>query len=152
MFNLNFELTPTREMRGLFDRIELDMSNLGGDPFETVRVSVQKFGSYSLEYDRRKSSYFYDDTLEMSGPGDPGTIAVPDHHRFDFDRVRDTVGFSLNLSRAARLDVGFDRFTKRGDSTTTLDIQRDEFELERPIDESKSDVRAAFHVGRLGCG
>ena len=37
LFNLNFELTPSEEMRSLFDRVELDMTNLGGDPFETIR-------------------------------------------------------------------------------------------------------------------
>jgi len=137
LFNLNFELTPTDEMRGLFDRIELDMTNLGGDPFETIRFSVQKFGHYTLRYDRRKSSYIYGDT-------DPNLSDVLDLHRFDFDRVRDTVDFTLQLSSSAQLDLGFDRSTKKGQSTTTLDIQRDVFELERPVDESLSDYHLAF--------
>ena len=144
LFNLNFELTPPEEMRKLFDRVELDMTNLGGDPFETVRFSVQKYGAFSLKYDRRKSTYFYDDIILPVDLSDPELSNAGDFHRYDFDRIRDTVDFNLQLSRAAQLDFGFDRFTKKGHSTTTLDIQRDEFELDKPIDESMSEYMLAF--------
>ena len=143
LFNLNFELTPTDEMRGLFDRIELDMTNLGGDPFETLRFSIQKFGRFSLKYDRLKSAYFYDDILAGSME-DSSPSPMHDYHTFDFDRVHDRVNFNLHLSNAAQLDFGFDRFTKKGHSTTTADIERDEFELDKPIDETMSDYSVAF--------
>lgn len=144
LFNVNFELTPPEEMRKLFDRVELDMTNLGGDPFETIRFSIQKYGVFSLKYDRRKSTYFYDDIILPVDLSDPELSNAGDFHRYDFDRVRDTVDFNLQLSRAAQLDFGFDRFTKKGHSTTTLDIQRDEFELDKPIDESMSEYMLAF--------
>ena len=143
LFNLNFELTPTGEMRGLFDRVELDMTNLGGDPFETLRFSIQKFGRFSLKYDRLKSAYFYDDIL--TGPTESSSpTPAHDYHTFNFDRVHDRVNFNLHLSNVAKLDFGFDRFTKKGHSTTTLDIERDEFELDKPIDETMSDYSVAF--------
>ena len=144
LFNLNFELTPTGEMRGLFDRVELDMTNLGGDPFETLRFSIQKFGRFSLKYDRLKSTYFYDDIILPVPLSDPALSNAGDLHAFNFDRVHDRVNFNLSLSHAAQLDFGFDRFSKKGHSTTTIDIERDEFELDKPIDETMSDYSVAF--------
>jgi len=144
LFNLNFELTPTDQMRHLFDRIELDMTNLGGDPFETLRASIEKYGRFSLKYDHLKSAYFYNDIILPAALGDPALSNAGDFHTFDFDRVRDTVRFNLWLGKAAQLDFGFDRFTKTGKSTTTLDLERDEFELDKPIDESMSEYRLAL--------
>ena len=144
LFNLNFELTPTAEMRHLFDRIDLDMTNMGGDPFETLRASIEKYGRFSLKYDRLKSTYFYDDTILPVEFGDPALSNAGDFHTFDFDRVRDTLRFNLSLGQAAQLDFDFDRFTKTGTSTTTLDIERDEFELDKPIDETMSEYRLAL--------
>lgn len=144
LFNLNFELTPSDDMRHLFDRMDLAMTNLGGDPFETIRFSVKRYGHFSLTYDRRKSTFFYDDTILPPELSDPELSNVGDLHRFDVDRVHDTVDFRLNLSSAARLDFGFDRLTRQGRSSTTMDIQRDEFELDQPIDESMSEYRLGF--------
>ncbi len=144
LFNLNFELTPTAEMRHLFDRIDLDITNMGGDPFETLRTSIEKYGRFSLTYDRLKSTYFYDDIILPVALGDPALSNAGDFHTFDFDRVRDTVRFNLSLGRSARLDFDFNRFTKTGESATTLDIERDEFELDKPIDESMSEYRVAL--------
>ncbi|HSG64111.1 MAG TPA: hypothetical protein VLD39_03890, partial [Gammaproteobacteria bacterium] len=39
-------------------------------------------------------------------------------------------------SPATQLSFGIERQTRKGASTTTLDIERDEFELDRPLDES----------------
>lgn len=142
LFNLNFEFVPSRELRPALDRVEFGLGNLGGDPFETLRLSVEKYGRYHLEYDRRKSSYFYEDIILPPALGSAALANAGDFHTFDFDRVRDTASLEVRLNKAAKLDLGFDRFTKRGHSSTTMDIERDEFEFDKPIDESMNEYHA----------
>lgn len=144
LFDLNLHLIPDGSLRSFADRVHLDMSNLGGDPFETISLGVEKFGSYNFRFDRRESDYFYSDIiLPKELAGDPAIALAGDFHTFDFRRVRDTASLDITLSSAAKLTLGFERFTRTGEGTTTLDIQRDEFELDKPIDESLN----AYNVG-----
>ena len=132
LFGFNLELSPG----GFADHFEVSASNLGGDPFETLRLRMRKNGRYELTYDRRESRYFYEDTILPPDLADIRLSSGGDFHHFDFERVTDTAGLTWRLSPAAKLRFGFERTTKRGESTTTLDISRDEFELDKPIDES----------------
>ncbi len=142
LFNLNFEFVPSSDRRPVVDRVEFDLNNFGGDPFETLRLSVEKHGRYHLEYDRRKSSYFYEDIILPLALGSAALANAGDFHTFDFDRVRDAASLEIRLNKAAKFNLGFDRFTKTGRSATTMDIQRDEFEFDRPIDESMNEYHA----------
>ena len=144
LFDLSFVYAPTGEEQRLVDRVDLEARNLGGDPFEHLRLGIRKFGAFTFTYDRRTSSYFYDDLILPVALADPNASNAGDFHTFDFDRVRDTAKLDLRLSERAKLSFGFDRFTKKGESTTTLDISRDEFELDRPIDESLNGYRGSF--------
>ena len=143
LFDLTLDLVPGSGLRSYFDRFRLDLSNYGGDPFETLRLDVVKRGSFDFRYDRRKSDYFYQDRLLPPGEPDLRLSNAGDFHHFDFERVRDSADLDVDLGARAALTFGFDRFTKRGEGTTTLDLSRDEFELDRIIDESSN----AWHVG-----
>jgi len=136
LFELSFHFVPQEgdAAKQMVDRINLDVNNFGGDPFETLSLGVQRFDRFEFRYNRSKSEYFYNDTL--------GTL--PDLHGFDFERVRDHASLDLDLTKRATFTFGFDRFTKTGNSTTTLDVQRDEFEFDKPIDESLNDYQVGF--------
>ncbi len=144
LFDLSFDFAPAGSMRGAVDRVHLDLSNLGGDPFETMDLRVDKFGAYKFKYQRSKSDYFYHDqflppelvNFRLSNGGD--------FHTFDFERVRENADLTVTVSPRAKFVFGFDRTTKIGESTTTLDISRDEFEFDKPIHESLNDYRAGF--------
>lgn len=142
LFAFRFELKPENDR--FVDLVTLDVGNLGGDPFESIYFGVRKFGKLDFAYSRTKSDYFYEDTILPVSQSNPSLSNAGDFHTFDFDRVRDRATFGFQLAPRAKLDVGFERFTKRGESTTTLDIQRDEFELDRPIDESYDNLRVGF--------
>lgn len=144
LFDLTLRLVPEEGLRGVADEMTLDLANFGGDPFETLSLGVRKHGSYDFRYHRRKSSYFYEDLILPPDLADVRLSSGGDFHTFDFDRVRDSARLGLQLTRAAKLSFGFERFTKRGESTTTLDLQRDEFELDRPIDETMDEYLAGF--------
>ncbi|MEM9556905.1 MAG: hypothetical protein AAGC60_21780 [Acidobacteriota bacterium] len=142
LFELRLDAT---DLGSALDRATLDIDNYGGDPFETLRLDLRKHGSWNFSYQRTKSAYFYDDLiLPVEQAGDPALALAGDFHTFDFDRVRDTAKFGLRFSPRAKLDVGLERWTKRGESTTTLDISRDEFEFDQPIDDSFDQLRVGF--------
>ena len=144
LFNLHFNLIPSKGDRRFADQVTFEANNLGGDPFESFHLGVRKYGSYQLDYRRTRSDYFYSDLLLPAALIDLDKSNGGDFHHFDFERVRDTAKLSLDVSQAAQLTFGMERFTKRGESTTTLDISRDEFELDKPIEESMNSYYAAF--------
>ena len=87
LFHLNLDFAPPAELRQYFDHLEMNMSNLGGDPFESLRFTVERHGRYALKLERRKSAYFYEDIiLPLELAGDPSLAAAGDFHHFDPDR------------------------------------------------------------------
>ena len=142
-FNLSFQ--PENGLKSLFDHLEVRVLNLGGDPYETISVGLRKYGRYEMRYDRRKSAYFYHDlTRTESG-------ALFDFHTFDFDRVHDSGTAKVQLAKAIHLFFDFNRYAKKGLSTTTLDVNRVEFEFEQPVREDSREVAAGIDV-RFGGG
>jgi hypothetical protein len=123
-FKLHFLPSANSKFKKLFDRVDISMHEIGVEPFQSISLSAVKYGTYKFKFDRRKSSYFYNDVLEGH-----------DFQTFDFDRVQNSASLKVWLCKAARLYVGFENYTKKGNSTTSLDINRDEFEFDRPVNE-----------------
>jgi hypothetical protein len=143
LFGLDLQFTPPPELRAFADRIDLELTDFGGDPFESLHLGVRKFGAFNFRFDHTKSSTFYDDQLIPSEQLDVALYNGGDFHRFDFERVRDAARLDVDLTSRAKVDFGFERSTKVGTGTTTFDVERDEFQLVRPIDESLD----AYHGG-----
>ncbi|MCP4149038.1 MAG: hypothetical protein GY757_14920 [bacterium] len=129
LFSLSFHYTPDGKTKKLLDSLSLHVHNLGGDPFESFRLDAVKYGKYKFDYHRRKSTYFYQDILQGH-----------DFHHYNFERIHDSGMLKLWLSNAVRFYIDFDRYTKKGSSTTSLDISRDEYEFDKPVDESSSET------------
>ncbi|MGH9461714.1 MAG: hypothetical protein ACRD1X_10890 [Vicinamibacteria bacterium] len=144
LFEARFDYVATGSLRNVVDTISFDLDNYGGDPFETLRFDIRKFGKYSFAYERVKSTYFYDDIIFPPGFLDPSLDAEGDFTSFDVDRIRDHAAFDLTLTPRASLDFDFNRFTRRGESTTPLRIEGEVFQLERPIDETNNELGVAF--------
>ena len=140
LFDFSLHYVPAEQLKGFFDRLDVVASNFGGDPFETLHINIQKYGKYSFRYNRRKSTYFYADRIESS----PGLLY--DHHTFNFDRVADTGTLKVWIGNNVDLFLNFNRYTKKGESTTTFDINRIEFEFDKPIQE---DLKES-HKDRAG--
>ncbi len=138
LFNFNLHYQPGEDMN-LFDRLDVYANNLGGDPFETLSIFVQKYGGYQFRFDRRKSTYFYNDMHEAGGH-------LYDLHSFNFDRIRDTGSLKVMLHDAVDLIMSFDRYSKEGESTATFDINRIEFEFDEPVQEDYSQVSIGANV------
>ena len=133
LFNFNLHYSPGEKLQNLFDSLDLRVYNLGGDPFETFGLSIQKYGIYKFQYDRKKSTYFYEDLFEAGGH-------LYDMHTFDFDRVSDSGSLKVTLAKYADVYFNFDKYTKEGQSVTTFDINRIEFEFDKPIKEDSKSI------------
>lgn len=139
LFDLSLHYMPTVKFKNLFDRIDLNIYNFGGDPFETLGLAVQKFGKYKFQYDHKKSTYFYHDLHEVSGEHfDPLT--------FNFERIMDSALFEMSFGEYVDFYLNFDRYTKKGESTPTLDINRIEFEFDKPVEEESNELALGLDV------
>jgi len=141
LFNFNLQIVPNETFKNLFDRIDINMYNFGGDPYETFRLAIQKSGRYKFQYDRKKATYFYADQHEVGGH-------LLNPFSFDFDRTMDNIFFKLLINKNVDLYVNFDRYNKKGDSVITLDINRIEFEFDKPIQEDYKQMSLGvdFHM------
>lgn len=139
LFNFNLTYKPAQNFAKLFDRLDLSLNNFGGDPFETFSLNVQKFSKYSFKYNRRKSAYFYADQQESGGH-------LYDMHSFDFDRITDSGVLKVWLGKKADLYLNFDRYTKKGESITSYDIDRIEYEFDKPIHEDNKIIAIGLDV------
>jgi len=132
--NFNLSYQPDNGLKKYFDRLDVRVLNLGGDPYESISVGLQKYGRYKMQYDRRKSSYFYQD-LTRTEFG-----ALYDVFTFDFDRVQESGTAKVWLTKGINLYFDFNRYTKKGVSTTSLDVQRVEFEFDKPVQEDSREA------------
>lgn len=135
LFKVALHYQPVGKLKKYFDRLDMKPNYHGASPFETINVSLVKYGTYKFKYDRKKSSYFYRDILEGH-----------DFNTYDFDRVNDSASLKVWLCKSARFYMGFNRYTKKGDSTTSLDINRDEFEFDRPLDEESKEITLGLEM------
>lgn len=139
LFNFDLCYMPNEKLKKLLDRLDINVYNFGGDPFETLGLSIQKYGRYKFQYNRKKAAYFYHDLHEAGGN-------LYDLHAFDFDRVMDSGLLKVRLGSAFNLYLNFDRYTKKGDSVTTFDIDRIEFEFDKPIREDLKEVTVGVDI------
>lgn len=133
LFDFSLSYLPDVEAGAwLPDRVDVQASNLGGDPYDSIRLDVRKYDAYRFTYRHQTSDYFYDD----SALGSEFPDADGNFRRFDFERDTDQARLELELSDRTGLFLGYDRYEKSGKSLTVLDVEREEFELRKPIDET----------------
>lgn len=125
LFNFNLHYLPDSGIKKLFDRLDLKIYSFGGDPYESLGLSVVKYGKYSFDYTRGKLTYYYNDILQGG-----------DFHTMDFVRIHDSGKLKIWFAKYLKFYMSFDRYTKNGDSTISYDINRTEFEFDLPVKET----------------
>lgn len=134
LFSFNLTYAPEGTLKNMLDRVDLNLYNFGGDPFETLGLSVQKYGKYKFQYERKKAVYFYQDMHEVDGG------ELYDLQSFNFERTTDSGLLKILVSKNINLYLNFDRFSKKGESVTSFDINRIEFEFDKPIEEKSREI------------
>ena len=143
LFNVDLNVTPTDQ--GAFDVLNIAANGLG-DPFQSFGVTVKQYGRFNFRFRRNESAYFYKDTLLTPQLASIDQSSGGDFHTFDFNRTNDLIDLDLMFGRRAKMFVTLNRQTRIGEATTTLDVARDEFEFDRPIDETKNDYSVGFQL------
>ena len=144
LFGLELAFRPSGDLRSQVEQIDLDLDHMGGDPYGSFRFSARKAGAYDVRYHHSTSDYFYEDIILPTALATPSLDDEGDVSSFDFQRVRDAASVRMSVTPDANLRVGFDRYAKRGGRTLPMDIQRDVFELERPVAEELDDFNIGF--------
>ena len=142
LFRFQLSYSPAGDRRRLLDEATISVLSFGGDPFESFRLTMVKYGKYNLSYERLKAEYFYADE-QWTHPlyfWQMRESVGGDFHTADYDRVIDRAAAKIWLGNRAHLLFNFDRFSKKGNSTTTFDFARDEFEFDRPVDQTSKEV------------
>ena len=100
LFDFEINYTPNNTIKKYFDSFQVNLSHFGGDPFESFNVKMVKFGEYDFKYQRRKSTYFYDDIIL---PQELSSYLVSnggDFHSFNFDRIIDNSSLVSCIGRS----------------------------------------------------
>jgi len=142
VFNVDFEVNPVGS--GFFDVLRVEAHNFGGDPFQSLGLTLKSYGDYSFRYHRYQSAYFYRDTTLAPEDASIRASNAGDFTTFDIDRVRDVINLDVNVFSRAKVFLNFNRQARSGEGTMTFDLNRDEFETDRPIDERKDDYTVGF--------
>lgn len=132
--------SPENGFRRWLDRLDFRITHFGGDPFESLAVGIQKYGRYTMKYERKKATYFYEDLHR------PGDGSLYDLHTFGFERVVDAGSARVSLTKKVDILLSFDRFSRTGHSRTTQDIERVEFELEKPVNEEAKEIAVGLNI------
>ncbi len=132
LMTLKLSYKPIGKVKAFFDRMDVRVYHLGGEPFESFSANIVKYGKFDFKMERRKSNYYYKDHF-----------VGHDFHHYDFDRINDSASLKIWLCNFSRLYFNFNSYSKKGHSTTSLDVSRDEFEFESPVDETSKE----FSVG-----
>lgn len=130
------------------DTVRLQLTDLGGEPYERSRLELGRQGKYRLTYDRLSSEYVYDDVLVRPQDASVSGSTGGDFRRFDFERVRDQVSLAVNVSPSTEVALAYHRSRKHGDGTAPVEVSREEFVVARPIDETMDTVEASIAHAR----
>lgn len=140
LFGLDLAWRPERS--GALDDLTLEAQGLGGEPYESARLRARKSGLWDLKADFRSSSNFYRDAGYFFRDGG-------DLHSWDTKRAFYDLDFRVRATGWLTLRAGADRMNRDGSSTTSRDVQRDVFELQRPVDQTATNywLGADFRLG-----
>ncbi len=143
LFNLNFDVSSGRSQ--IINLVSVYAHGLG-DPYQSFGVTLKKFQSFVFRYRRRQSDYSYRDILLPPNSAVADISNGGDYHSFNFTRTEDAFDLRFNLSPKLELFSAFHRYTRSGESDTTLGVSRDTFELTRPLDQEKKEYTAGFQI------
>lgn len=129
----------------LFDRLQLNLSNWGGEPYNSLTLRLQKHQAYDFEYRYSKIDYFH----FVPGFSNPllSHGVLLGQHSYDITRRRSD--FTLRLmphSPRFKFRVGYTRNSSFGPSLTTFNAGGDEFVLRRLVKNSTDDYRVGVEA------
>ncbi len=131
------------------DRVQLNASSWGGDPYNTVRLFAEKAGHYQFSFDYRKVDYF-NFIPSFANPLLGQGIFLGQH---SFDSTRRTMDFELTLRPGARVSpfLAYSRNSGFGPGITTFTADGNEFAVTNRLRDTSDYYRGGiiFNLTRL---
>jgi hypothetical protein len=125
------------------DRFRLEIDTPHDEPVSRFRLTAADQQRWDLKASFTRSHYFYDVPQLFAAPV-AGDVRVDDLHDFDTRRVDGVVDLTVRAPHLPALFVGYRRYERHGDATSTVDVPLgDTFVIDGPLD-------SVVHVGKLG--
>jgi hypothetical protein len=139
VFSGEFFFAPAEGANTLLDRLQINVSNWGGEPYNTARIRMAKNRVYEIDFVYQNSAYFSSIPSFANPLFEAGSLQS--QHREDTS-LR-TAGLELRLrpGRSWTPYLNYQRTTRFGPVVTTLSGDGDEFLLGKDLDFSSDDLR-----------
>ena len=125
------------------DRLQLNASAWGGDPYNTLRLFAEKSGVYQFSFDYRKVDYF-NFIPTFANPLLAQGIFLGQH---SFDSTRRTMDFDLTLRPGATISpfIAYSRNSGFGPGVTTFTADGNEFAVTNQLRDTSDYYRGGVH-------
>lgn len=131
------------------DRLQLNASAWGGDPYNTLRLYAEKAGAYQFTFDYRKVDYF-NFIPSFANPLLGQGIFLGQH---SFDSTRRSMDFDLTLRPGARISpfIAYSRNSGFGPGITTFTADGNEFAINNQLRDTSDYYRGGviFNLPRV---
>jgi hypothetical protein len=125
------------------DRLQLNASAWGGDPYNTLRLFAEKSEVYQFSFDYRKVDYF-NFIPTFANPLLAQGIFLGQH---SFDSTRRPMDFDLTLRPGATISpfIAYSRNSGFGPGVTTFTADGNEFAVTNQLRDSSDYYRGGVH-------
>ncbi len=128
------------------DRIDINLTSWGGDPYNTARIFARKAGLYEFRFDYRNIAYFN----FLPSFANPGRInpALPFMDQYGFDIFRRTADVELDLFPGRRIVpyVAYSRNGGRGRGTENFVLQANEYTVPTEYNDHTNEYRGGVRL------
>ena len=139
LFGANLTMNSPLGTGKYVDRIQLNASAWGGDPYNTLRLFVEKSRTYQFSFDYRKVDYF-NFIPTFANPLLSQGILIGQH---SFDSTRRTMDFDLTLKPGATISpfIAYSRNSGFGPGITTFTADGNEFAVKNQLRDTSDYYR-----------
>ena len=146
LFGADFFMAFPEGSNRLADRIQLRMSNWGGEPYNTAQAVISKNGIYELRFNYLNLQYF-NSVPNFANPFfEAGNF--DSQHQSDISQRVFNLEFTLWPGRSLSPYFAYSRSTSQGPIRTTLRNDGDEFIIGENAQTSSDDIRGGIRWKR----
>lgn len=143
--NTSFRAYKDPEKQAFLDRIALDISGFGAEPYGRASLRLEKKNKFSLSggYTERK---YFSDVASFANPlfdADSEDILFRSFHTWNTTERNYDIQGRLNVSSWLKLNAFWQRNDLGGDSLVTLRLMNNEFPLNEPVNQ----INDVFRLG-----
>lgn len=147
LFDASLQSRSPDNVGPIYDYLSYSMSSWGGDPYNTIRLRLERHHRYRIDFRYWRMDYvnllptFANPLLEQG--------VLINQHSFNQSRRLSHVAFTLFPDTGFQVRLSYDRNYAFGQALTTFSIGLDEFVLSDPIRTTTNDYSIGVDV-RLG--